>query len=253
MPNKSQYIHVVILRVLILCLAVVAFSGCVQQPKDVYLLIGQSNMSGRAHLIEGDDAVIPGVYLLNEQGMWEPARQPLNRYASDRKDLEMQRFNPGGPFAKSMRETDPDKTIGLIVNARGGTKIESWQPGQALYENALNRVKTLGDVHLVGVLWHQGEGNSMDEQYAEKLTNVIQGIRRDLNQPDLPFIAGHISGENIINDQMDALAGKLPNMGAVSVDGLERFDGGHYDHDGVIILGKRYAEAYQQVVGKRKQ
>ena len=249
----TRYIYAGISRVLALCLAVVVLSGCAHQPKDVYLLIGQSNMSGRAHMIEGDDAVIPGVYLLNDQGKWEPAQQPLNRYASDRKDLEMQRFNLGGPFAKTMREADPDTTIGLIVNARGGTKIERWQPGEALYENALKRVKDLGEVKLVGVLWHQGEGNSMDEQYAEKLTNVILGIRKDLNQPELPFIAGHISGENIINDQMDALAGELPYMGVVSVDGLERFDGGHYDHDGVIILGKRYAEAYKKVAGKCKQ
>ena len=107
------------------------------QPTDVFLLIGQSNMAGRAAMIEGDDAPVPGVLLLNDAGAWEAGRQPLNRYASDRKGLEFQRFNLGGPFAASLHEADPDVAPGLIVNARGGTQIELWQPGEALYENAL--------------------------------------------------------------------------------------------------------------------
>lgn len=218
----------------------------------VFLLIGQSNMSGRAQMIEGDDSDIKGVLLLNNQGEWEPARQPLNRFSTDHRGLPMQRFNLGGPFAQSLCEAYPDIIPGLIVNARGGTKIERWQPGETLYENALNRVRALKDVQLAGVLWHQGEGNAKDEKYAEKLEAVIAGIRHDLDQPDLPFIAGHISGENVINEQMDALTQQVPHMRVVSVDGLNPPDpDGHYDRDGMILLGQRYAQAYLQIVGAK--
>ena len=106
----------------VLCCALAFPPGCVSAPPagptDVFLLIGQSNMSGRAPMIDGDDAVLEGVLLLNDQGEWEPARQPLNRYASDRKDLSMQRFNLGGPFAESLREAYPEMVPGVIVNAR---------------------------------------------------------------------------------------------------------------------------------------
>ena len=217
------------------------------QPTDVFLLIGQSNMAGRAAMIEGDDAPVPGVLLLNDAGAWEAAHQPLNRYASDRKGLEFQRFNLGGPFAASLHEADPDVAPGLIVNARGGTQIELWQPGEALYENALKRVRSLQGVELAGVLWHQGESNHDDAEYAAKLERVIVSLRKDLGQPQLPFIAGHISIDNVINDQMDALALTLPHMAVVSVDGLGTFDGVHYDRDSLITLGRRYAEAYIKV------
>lgn len=215
-----------------------------ESPTDVFLLIGQSNMAGRAMMVEADADPIPGVMLLNAAGTWEAARQPLNRYASDHKGLDYQRFNLGGPFAASLHGADPGVVPGLIVNARGGTKIESWQPGEALYENALKRVRSLEGVELAGVLWHQGESNHNDSVYAGKLERLIAGLRKDLGQPDLPFIAGHISGNNVINDQMDALAKRLPNMAVVPVDGLTLFDGVHYNRDSLITLGRRYAEAY---------
>jgi hypothetical protein len=241
--------------VVLLCVMAVP-SGCVSAqpagPTDVFLLIGQSNMSGRAQMIEGDDAVLEGVLLLNDRGGWEPARQPMNRYASDRKDLSVQRFNLGGPFAVSLREAYPEKVPGLIVNARGGTKIEAWQPGEDLYEHALDRVRSLKGVKLAGVLWHQGEGNAMDEEYADKLEKLIDGIRRDLDQADLPFIAGHIGIENVINTQVDALAQRVASMGVVSIEGLNPPDSdGHFDRDGMIVLGRRYAEAYMSILSER--
>jgi hypothetical protein len=223
------------------------------QPSDVFLLIGQSNMAGRAAMIETDTEPIPGVLLLNDAGAWEAARQPLNRYASDRKQLDFQQFNLGGPFAASLREADPDVAPGLIVNARGNTQIELWQPREALYENALKRVRALGEIELAGVLWHQGESNHDDAEYAVKLERLILGLRRDLDQTDLPFIAGHISGENVINDQMNTLAEELPHLSVVSADWLNTFDGVHYDRDSLITLGRRYAEAYIKVMTANKQ
>jgi carbohydrate esterase-like sialic acid-specific acetylesterase len=248
--SLSSVVHV--LRRVLVCGLGVLLGGVSAQadgPTDVFLLIGQSNMSGRAQMLEGDDAAIEGVQLLNDRGEWEAARQPLNRYSTDRHDLPMQRFNLSGSFALSLRDTCPDVVPGLIVNARGGTKIEWWQPGEDLYEHALGRVRALEGVRLAGVLWHQGEGNAQDEQYAEKLEAVIAGIRSDLDQPDLPFIAGHISGENVINPLMDALVQRVPYMRVISVDGLNPTDSdGHYDRDGMILLGRRYAEAYKSLV-----
>ena len=79
------------LLVTVLC----ASSHAEEKPDLVFLLIGQSNMAGRAHLEDGDDAAIPGVFLLNADGKWEAARNPLNRYATDRKVISMQRIGPG--------------------------------------------------------------------------------------------------------------------------------------------------------------
>lgn len=224
-----------------------------EYPTDVFLLIGQSNMAGRAAMIEADSEPLPGVLLMDRRGAWEAARQPLNRYASDHKGAGFQRFNLGGPFAISLRGADPDVVPGLIVNARGGTTIERWQPGEALYENALKRVRARKGVELACVLWHQGESNRDDSDYAGKLQRLIVGLRKDLNQPGLPFIAGHISGDNAINDQMDALAKTLPRMAVVTVEGLTLFDGVHYDRESLATLGRRYAQAYREIAAAQEQ
>ena len=55
-------------------LAAAAPAGNTKAPDLVFLCIGQSNMSGRAPMKEGDDAVMEGVFLLNAEGTWEPAR-----------------------------------------------------------------------------------------------------------------------------------------------------------------------------------
>ncbi len=221
-----------------------------EPPTEVFLFIGQSNMAGRAEMTDQDAQPIPRVWLLNDKSAWEPARQPLNRYASDHKGVKFQRFNLGGPFAAMLTNADTDRSVGLIVNARGGTTIDQWLPGQDLYENTLKRISTQEGIQLAGILWHQGESNRNDPEFGRKLKQLIKSLRKDLNQPDLPFIAGHISGDNLINAQMDNLTDSLPAFAVVPVDGLSLFDGIHYDRDSLITLGKGYATAYQSLVSK---
>ena len=71
----------------------------------IYLLIGQSNMAGRAPITEAEAGVIERCYLLNGEDQWEPARNPLNLYSSIRKKIEMQQMNPGYGFSKSISLT----------------------------------------------------------------------------------------------------------------------------------------------------
>jgi hypothetical protein len=104
----------------------------------------------------------------------------------------------------------------------------------------------------VGVLWHQGESNRNDADYKDKLITIISALRQTTGQPYLPFIMGHISDETPINSQMDATAEELPNTAAVTVDGLERFDGTHYDRDSTIVLGKRYFDAYLGLINREE-
>lgn len=92
----------------------------------IYLLIGQSNMAGRAPFTTEEGKVIKRCYLLNDKGVWEPAKNPLNIYSTIRKQAGMQKMNPGYMFAKTMLDKDKDISIGLVVNAKGGTKIEPW-------------------------------------------------------------------------------------------------------------------------------
>ncbi len=222
-------------------------------PDLIYILIGQSNMAGRAPLLPEDTAPLPGVLLLNDQGQWEPAANPLNRFASDRKALSMQRLGPGDGFARRMHEALPDMTIGLVVNARGGTSIEEWARGKTLYQNTLKRVQPLPKEKLAGVVWHQGEANANDADYLDKLVALINHLRQDLGRQDLPFVAGQVAGKPRVNELIAQLPGKLPHTAWVSAEGLTVFDGVHFDRDSQKRIGRRYADAVLGMVKSEKR
>lgn len=212
-----------------------------QNPDLVFLLIGQSNMAGRAALEEGDENPIANVLLLDDRGKWIPATNPLNRFATDRKVLSMQRVSPGAGFAHEMATKLPGKTIGLIHNARGGTKIQQWGKGEGLYVHTIERLAKVKNLKVDGVLWHQGEGNRSDTEYLKRLTDLVTRLRADLKNPDLHFVAGEIYGKAIVNDQIAQLVETVPGTGLARANELTVFDKVHFDRKSQLLLGKRYA------------
>lgn len=71
-----------------------------REEMDIYLCIGQSNMAGRAAIPDSMwDDTLAGVWLMNTDGIFEPARLPLNAYSNIRKDLSMQKLGPAWTFA----------------------------------------------------------------------------------------------------------------------------------------------------------
>jgi hypothetical protein len=219
------------------------------EPDLVFLLIGQSNMAGRAPLEDADKPPIEGVMLLNAEGTWEAATNPLNRYATDRKEISMQRLGPGDGFVRTLHRELPEKSIGLIVNARGGSNIDLWKPGQPLYDHMLERIKKLETKpRLAGVIWHQGESNASDPEYLNKLVELVENLRKDFDQPELPFVAGEVYQDLPVNDLMKQLPEKLKRTAVVSADKLTVLsDGVHFDHAGQKELGQRYAAAWLKI------
>ncbi len=111
-------------------LLVISFSPCESSPVpvkqnpeedfpenlDIYLLIGQSNMAGRAVIEEQDKDSIDRVFLYKgiDNQPWEKAANPLNEYSSIRKSLSMQQLGPGYIFARDMAAFCPEKKNGLV-------------------------------------------------------------------------------------------------------------------------------------------
>jgi sialate O-acetylesterase len=99
-----------------------------------------------------------------------------------------------------------DVPIGLVDSSFGGTTCEGWIPGPALTAfkpkdlhdsmfgikpahlyNAM--IAPLGDTKFKGVLWYQGESNSAHpDAYPALLSTMISEWRKQLGQPDLPFL-----------------------------------------------------------------
>ena len=217
-----------------------------QEDLHVYLLIGQSNMAGRAKVPEDMAGVIDRCYLLNDKNEWVPAKNPLNLYSTIRKGEGMQKLGPGYSFAKAMLEANPDIKIGLVVNARGGSKIEQWLGKSKYYWGIRGRAKAAAKTGVIkGVLWHQGESNSNNpDDYLEQLKSLIANLRSDLSNTDLPFVAGQVTNKPPlkINEVIATLPEHVHGTAVVSSESLKTTDRWHFDTDSQIELGKRYAK-----------
>lgn len=228
---------------------------------DIFLVIGQSNMAGRAEITAELQHPIEGVYLYTgmEDSLWVPAKNPLNLYSTIRKEVEMQRLGPVYNFARTMRKYRPTKEIGLVVNAKGGTALAEWMPGTHFYKEALSRVKAAAQQGTIrGVIWHQGESDlGKLETYLPNLEILITQLRTDLSISDLPFVAGHIAtdqpGRKVFNELIDKLPERVPFTAVVHAGRTQTFDQVHFDTDSQLLMGKRYGKQMRKLKKKTKQ
>ena len=120
---------------------------------EIYVLAGQSNMSGRASL-EGlpafKNAAHASVY---RAGRWRPAREPVS-------DDPAAKLGPSLSFADALYDLRP-RPIGLVNCAMGATKIRQWQPSEnpkSLFGACVSRAQEASKRGTIkGFLWYQGE------------------------------------------------------------------------------------------------
>ena len=238
---------------ILLALLVTVFSyGANCQEYDIFLLLGQSNMAGRGTMLEEDEEIIhENVYLLDGRGKAKPARNPLNRYSSIRKELSEQQIGPGYSFSKIIAEQTGRKIL-LVVNARGGSKMDEWLKGSeaGYFDEAVRRarqaVKLGGKVK--AILWHHGESDSRDTTYLSRLAGMVQDLRAELGEPELPFIAAEHanwrSASKGFNSRLASIDIYIPNSSYVYAHDcsmLKDEKNPSFGREGQILLGKRYA------------
>jgi hypothetical protein len=241
----------------------------------IFLLMGQSNMAGYGCVLPtdpwqpGDKDPVPGVLALTGQHQldadtsikevkWIPATHPLNVLQSTAQ------FSMGMDFAKEYIKAHPGVTVGLIPCAWGGAPITWLNKGTPHYANAIKRAKIAAkDGVIKGVLWHQGESDSVTPElavlYQNRLDSLVNDLRTDLNDSRLAFVCGdlaefygvgrneiHKAGIPIVRRTLHELPFRLPYTYCVATDGLKSPDEHyvHFDRWSNIQLGKRYAQAF---------
>jgi hypothetical protein len=226
----------------------------------LYLLIGQSNMAGRGEIEEQDRQVHPRVFMFTKDNQWAPAVDPLHF------DKPIAGVSLGSTFGRVMADADKDVTIGLIPCAVGGTPLKRWQKDGDLWKQAVARAKAaMKDGTLRGILWHQGESDSGDkaiaESYGRRLAEMVVDLRKELDAPDVPFVAGKL-GEflaetspeglpsywKLVNKQIESLPEHVPHTAVVDSAGLKsKADKVHFHAASLRELGRRYATAMQKL------
>lgn len=264
----------------ILFLNINAFS---QDPNfQIYLCIGQSNMEGAARAELQDSTVNHRFQVLEAvdcdnlgrtKGNWYPAIPPLCRCRTN--------LGPTDYFGRTMVANLPENVkVGVIVVAVGGCKIElfdkenyqtyvetapGWMKGMikeydgnpygCLVEMAKLAQK---DGVIKGILLHQGESNSNDSLWTQKVKGVYDNLMKDLNldPKNIPLLAGetvHADQQGIcagMNSIIATLPRTLPNSYVISSAGCtDGPDNLHFNAAGYRELGKRYADKMLELTG----
>ena len=247
----------------------------------IYLCIGQSNMEGAARAEKQDSTVNPRFQVMEavscdnlnrKMGNWYPAVPPLCRCKTN--------MGPADYFGRTMVANLPEKVkVGVIVVAIGGCKIElfdkenyqsyvetapGWLKGMVKeYDgNPYGRLVEMAklaqkDGVIKGILLHQGESNSNDSLWAQKVKGVYDNLMKDLNLD--PNKTPLLAGETVNADQQGICAGMnaiiatlpqtLPNSYVISSAGCaDGPDNLHFSAAGYRELGKRYAEKMLEIL-----
>ncbi len=253
----------------------------------VYILSGQSNMSGGGEVVEEglkfDAAVGDKVRIWDATEAWGKQGAPgkwvtLNQLQALKKEAKANKIGPEFGFAKAMSELYPANDIHLIKVSRGGTAIDWWLPDAngkenghtmllANLKNALERID--GKYEIAGMLWMQGESDAKKqadaEAYQKKLEQLIALMRKETAKPELPFVIGRLSSRileskkfnmpfaKIVQSGQEAVAKNDKNASVINTDDLsQRSDLVHFDQEGQMGLGKLFGEAMIGLEEKKK-
>jgi hypothetical protein len=160
--------------------------------------------------------------------------------------------------------------VGVFKFAVGATDLwNQWNPKHPyLYPEMLSALsnamaalpRETGHSGLIaGVFWTQGEsdalaGTNAAAAYGTNLQNFVVALRRHFGQPGLPFIYGRIlpqwQNSQGVRDAQQALANTLHDVFMANADDLLT-PTLHYDNDGTMTLGNRYAEGFAAIMSSR--
>lgn len=239
-------------------------------PKDlaIFLLIGQSNMTGVAPL-DGPQEVDPGLFVFGNDYRWHYATDPLDR-SENQVDLvshdgDFPGVGPGMSFAKTLHELNPELQIGLVPCAKIGASMDAWErdlSDQTLYGSCLKRAKAASvQGEICGILFFQGEKDARKTETAEawkrKFERFVSDIRMDLGKPDLPIVFAQIGSHDdpqrypawdIVQEQQASV--DLPGVVIIRTDDLPIGDLAHFTSDSYRTIGERFATGMDSLLVK---
>lgn len=232
---------------------------------DAFLMMGQSNMAGRAAVCDVPAIEDERLFMLR-CGLWQPLSEPVNpdRRVFPSGEKHISGVSPAPAFARRYAERY-DRETGLVPCAYGGSTIGQWQPGCPLFEHALMQAKlAMLSGSLRGILWHQGESDSRSmedvEAYETRFGTMMHAFTAALDMPDLPVVLGELGRFCVgkfpyamqMNEVLHRIADQHDHYGIASADGLTGLaDGMHFDAASSRILGDRYFQAFEELEKSR--
>jgi hypothetical protein len=248
---------------------------CAAEKTDVVLLAGQSNMAGNAPMAD-----------LPAEVKQPPQRVVMLSSGKTQVIGSGSTFGPEIGFSKAISAARPKQDFLLVKHAKGGTSLAGWAPkwdkeklaskydssAGPLYQTLLAQYKAAiagKNVRLTAILWMQGESDSrypaLGPNYFDNLKTLIEAFRRDLKEPNLPFLMGRVNTPaDMLDDDKKSIkfrfisnvraaqekaVKEIPNVFLIETDDLpKQKDRIHYDAKGQLEMGKRFADVWLKQV-----
>jgi hypothetical protein len=251
----------------------------------VFLLGGQSNMAGCGVTADLTTPPYNGRYTdIKVWNSWSNASTVGNAWVDLQGGYGfdgypgISMFGPEVSFGYDLHNrVFPNDDIYLVkLGANSTTLANQWNPSSAtIYGYFKSRVNAAmanltaaGKAPTIaGMIWMQGESDAMNHTYATayqtNLTNLIARVRSDFNTPNMPFVIGRINlsqywgtpaDNQLVRDSQVAVAAAVSSVSWIDTDNIPVWTGNepghadpsHYNSDGQIILGARFANEFIQ-------
>ncbi len=277
------------LTVMMLLCAVMGAKAEVDPNFYIYICFGQSNMEGNAQWEAQDVGNVDERFqMLATCNFDNPKRTLGNWYKAECPIVSpVGKLGPTDYFGRTMVQELPDKKIGVIAVAMGGSPIEMFDKDlyeQKMKDNPTEWWVTLANRHyggnpygriiemakkaqevgvIKGILLHQGESNNGDEKWPGMVKKIYKDMLHDLGlkASEVPIFVGETEYENMgggcswHNHVVAKIPEVIPTGHVVSADGIpgNGVDPWHFSATGYRTFGKRYAEKVLDVMNHPEQ
>lgn len=272
-----------ILSVALMLMSILGAKAEVDPNFYIYICFGQSNMEGNAQWEQQDIGVDPRFQMLATCNFTSPQRTLGNWYTAECPIVSpVGKLGPSDYFGRTMVKELPDKKIGVIAVAMGGSPIEMFDKdlykqkyqdnynewwaqiarnyyGENPYGRIIDMAKKAQKVGVIkGILLHQGESNNGDEKWPGMVKKIYKDMLKDLGlkSVDVPIFVGETEYENMgggcswHNHVVAKIPDVIPTGHVVSAEGIpgNGTDPWHFSAAGYRTFGKRYAEKVLEVM-----
>ena len=250
----------------------------------IYICFGQSNMEGNAQWEAQDVGNVDERFqMLATCNFDNPKRTLGNWYKAECPIVNpVGKLGPSDYFGRTMVQELPDKKIGVIAVAMGGSPIEMFDKdlyeqkykenynewwaqiarnyyGENPYGRIIEMAKKAQEVGVIkGILLHQGESNNGQEDWPDKVKKIYKDMLKDLGlrASDVHIFVGETEYEDQgggcswHNHVVAKIPEVIPTGHVVSAKDIpgNGVDPWHFSAEGYRIFGKRYAAAVLDVL-----
>ena len=250
----------------------------------IYICFGQSNMEGNAQWEAQDEGNVDERFqMLATCNFDKPKRTLGNWYKAECPIVSpVGKLGPTDYFGRTMVQELPDKKIGVIAVAMGGSPIEMFDKdlyeqkykdnynewwaqiarnyyGENPYGRIIEMARKAQKVGVIkGILLHQGESNNGDSKWPGMVKKIYKDMLRDLGlraadvhifvgETEYAEMGGGCSWHNTVVAKIPEV---IPTGHVVSAKDIpgNGTDPWHFSAEGYRIFGKRYAKAVLDVM-----